>query len=79
METGLCYGGNPLCSYTEAYFGAGTKLTVLGKKCVLQSSLSRRSHGVDVWLIGRLQLKKDLIKYFKKIIHCLFVKNVRKL
>ena len=78
METGLCYGGNPLCSYTEAYFGAGTKLTVLGKKCVLQSSLSRRSHGVDVLFIGRLLLKKDRIKYLKKIIHCLCVLNVRK-
>lgn len=28
----FCDSGKSLCSYAEAYFGAGTKLTVLGKK-----------------------------------------------
>lgn len=29
---GFCQRSDSLCSYNEAYFGAGTKLTVLGKK-----------------------------------------------
>ncbi|KAK5917388.1 hypothetical protein CgunFtcFv8_012282 [Champsocephalus gunnari] len=28
-QQGVCDGGKSLCSYSEAYFGAGTKLTVL--------------------------------------------------
>ncbi|XP_034531368.1 uncharacterized protein LOC117806520 [Notolabrus celidotus] len=29
IRKSFCHGGKSLCSYTEAYFGAGTKLTVL--------------------------------------------------
>ncbi|KAK5886932.1 hypothetical protein CesoFtcFv8_017913 [Champsocephalus esox] len=31
-QQGVCDSGKSLCSYSEAYFGAGTKLTVLGTK-----------------------------------------------
>lgn len=30
-EKTFCASGKSLCSFNEAYFGAGTKLTVLGK------------------------------------------------
>lgn len=38
VRKGFCSSPNALCSYTRAYFGAGTKLTVLGKKTSNKSS-----------------------------------------
>lgn len=58
------HGWKSLCSYAEAHFGSGTKLTVLGKKTCSETTSQSFCHRfkclLTIWAILRLHLWNTL-------------------